>query len=262
MRLHHPRLSIQAALAFFTFCPLAQAALPAAPVPVHSTTITDSPQTPARAAAIKKWNDAKFGLFLHWGVYPADINTSENEIPHAASGGQCEYCWSMGAFWGYNPRNYTPDLLKTPEHYIGTLARIASLGGNYLLNVGPEPSGKLPSVAIDCLRKIGAWVNPNRAALEGGCQRPFDITPDWGLVTCREDKVDVSIRSGNATSPVTLPALKNRLLDSRLLLNPETEIETKPGPHEWIFGPIAGQQEGPFVIVELMVEATPIAAEQ
>lgn len=194
------------------------------------------------------------------GLKQADFNTFENEIPGAPPGGRWEYCWNMGAFWGYNPRNYTPDLVKTPEHYIETLARIASLGGNYLLNVGPDPTGKFHPMAVDYLRKIGAWVNPNRAAFDGVSPSPFATTPDWGFVTCREGRVYLLIRSGAAASPVTLPALGNRLLDSRLLLNPETKIETKTGEHEWTVGPVAGQQEGPFVIMELLVEGTPAAA--
>ncbi len=194
------------------------------------------------------------------GLKEADFATYENEIPHAPPGGRWEYCWNMGAFWGYNPRNYTPDLVKTPEHYIETLARIASLGGNYLLNVGPDPTGKFHPMATDYLQRIGAWVNPNRAAFEGASQSPFAKTPDWGFVTCREGKVYLIIRSSAASAPVTLPSLKNRLLGARLLLKPETRIDASAGGHEWQVGPVPGHPDGPFVVVELDVEGHPVVA--
>jgi alpha-L-fucosidase len=195
------------------------------------------------------------------GLKHADFNTYENEIPPTPPGGRWEYCWNMGAFWGYNPRNYTPDLVKNPEHYIETLARIASLGGNYLLNVGPDPTGKFHPMAADYLQKIGAWVNPNRAAFEGVSQSPFKDTPAWGFITSREGKVYLLIRSSAAASPVTMPALKNRLIDARLLSKPDTKIDVKTGEHEWQVGPVVGQADGPFVVVEMSVEGMPVAAE-
>jgi len=193
------------------------------------------------------------------GVKQADFNTFENEIPHSPPGGRWEYCWNMGAFWGYNPRNYTPDLVKTPEHYIETLARIASLGGNYLLNVGPEPSGKLPPMAVDYLRKIGSWVNPNRAAFEGVSRSPFSTAPDWGFITCRQGKLYLIIRAEAATAPVNIPALENRVLKSCLLVSPETKVELQSGGGEWQVGPVPGEIEGPFVVVEISVEGMPVA---
>ncbi len=196
------------------------------------------------------------------GLKLADFNTYENEIPSTPPGGRWEYCWNMGAFWGYNPRNYTADLVKNPEHYIETLARIASLGGNYLLNVGPDPSGKFHPMAADYLQKIGAWVNPNRAAFEGVSPSPFKEAPAWGYITCREGKVYLIIRNAAATAPITMPALKNRLAGAALLSKPETKIEVKAGDREWLVGPVSVQSGGPFVVVELTVEGTPAALVQ
>jgi alpha-L-fucosidase len=135
------------------------------------------------------------------------------------------------------------------------------LGGNYLLNVGPDPTGKFHPMATDYLHKIGAWVNPNRAAFEGVSQSPFTKTPDWGFVTCREGKIYLIIRSAAAASPVTIPALKNRLSGARLLSAPASKIDVKAGGSEWQVGPVSGPIDGPFVVVELSVEGMPVVAE-
>jgi alpha-L-fucosidase len=195
------------------------------------------------------------------GVKDPGFNTYENEIPGSPPSGSWEYCWNMGTFWGYNPRNYAPDLVKTPEHYIETLARVASLGGNYLLNVGPDPTGKFHPMAADYLHKIGAWVNPNRAAFEGVSPSPFAKTPAWGFLTCRPGKVYLIVRTGAASAPVTLPALKNRLLGAHLLTAPDAKVAVTTGEREWHVGPVGGQAAGPFVVVALSVEGMPEAGE-
>ncbi|TAE77157.1 MAG: hypothetical protein EAZ65_01630 [Verrucomicrobia bacterium] len=195
------------------------------------------------------------------GLDRSDFNTYENEIPHAPPGGRWEYCWNMGAFWGYNPRNYTPDLVKTPEHYIETLARIASLGGNYLLNVGPDATGKFHPMASDYLQKIGAWVNPNRAAFEGVSQSPFKEAPAWGYVTSRKGKLYLIVRASNASAPLLIPALKNRLLGACLLDSPKIKVAVQCGPGEWQIGPIEGGAHAPFRVIELSVEGEPVAVD-
>ena len=70
MRLHHLRNWIPAAaLALFIHGQFSSANPVAAPVPDNAKTIAGTPQTQGHIAALKKWNEAKFGLFLHWGVY-------------------------------------------------------------------------------------------------------------------------------------------------------------------------------------------------
>jgi len=194
------------------------------------------------------------------GVKNPDFVTYENKIPDSPPGGMWEYRWNLGVFWGYNPRNYTPDLLKTPEHYIETLARIASLGGNYLLNVGPDPTGKFHPMAIDYLHKIGKWVNPNREAIGGVLPSPFPKKPDWGYVTCREGKVYLIIRASAASAPVAIPALKNRLLGAYLLTSPETKVAVTCGEQEWKIGPVGEKTTSPFVVVVLSVDGMPEAS--
>lgn len=135
----------------------------------------------------------------------------------------------------------------------------------------PQEPGRIAALKRACekhgvlfgiyyLQRIGAWVNPNRAAFEGASQSPFAKTPDWGFVTCREGKVYLIIRSSAASAPVTLPSLNNRLLGARLLSKPETRIDASAGGHEWQVGPVPGHPDGPFVVVELSVEGHPVVA--
>jgi alpha-L-fucosidase len=47
------------------------------------------------------------------------------------------------------------------------LARTASKGGNYLLNVGPDADGRFPPQAVERLEAIGAWLAVNGDSIYG-----------------------------------------------------------------------------------------------
>jgi alpha-L-fucosidase len=53
------------------------------------------------------------------------------------------------------------------------LVDVVSKGGNYLLNVGPLPSGEMPQPAVDVLRNAGAWLKVNGEAVYGAGPTPF-----------------------------------------------------------------------------------------
>lgn len=196
------------------------------------------------------------------GVKTVDFNTFENEMPGHPPGGSWEYCWNMGAFWGYNPRNYTPDLVKTPEHYIETLVRIASLGGNYLLNVGPDPTGKFHPMAVDYLTRIGAWVNANGEAVRGTSAGPFKEKPSWGYVTMREGRLYLIVRNLPSTETrISIPALKNKLKGAALLAAPDAVVPVAIGERNWVIESVKSARPEPFTVIRIEVEGMPETAD-
>lgn len=138
-----------------------------------------------------------------------DFTNAEGEgaLPGETQERNWEFCWNLGVFWGYNPRNYTnPDFIKTPEHYLKTLINVASKGGNYLLNVGPEPSGQLPPVAIAYLDTIGDWLKTNGEAIYGAKASPFDKKPEWGYATSGDNRIYLIVDTASQTSSaITIP---------------------------------------------------------
>lgn len=62
-----------------------------------------------------------------------------------------------------------------------------SMGGNYLLNVGPKADGTLPVSAVRRLREMGAWLGANGEAVYGS--KPSSLKVDdqdelifqWGI---------------------------------------------------------------------------------
>jgi len=89
--------------------------------------------------------------------------TPEQHIPEKGLPYPWETCMTMAGSWSYVPN----DKYKPSEELVEKLVDIVSKGGNFLLNIGPSPSGELDTAAYARLRDIGAWMNINSEAIYG-----------------------------------------------------------------------------------------------
>jgi alpha-L-fucosidase len=94
------------------------------------------------------------------------IVPGDNEIPEGkASGGvYWETPGTLNDTWGY--KSYDTHW-KSAEEVLFWIAEIASKGGNYLLNVGPDGSGIIPEESVKILKGVGAWMKVNGEAVYG-----------------------------------------------------------------------------------------------
>ena len=72
------------------------------------------------------------------------------------------------------------------------LVKAAGKNANLLLNVGPEPGGELPSVAVARLKEIGQWLSKYGNTIygtRGGLVAPHH----WGVSTQRGNKLYIHI---------------------------------------------------------------------
>ena len=96
-----------------------------------------------------------------------NYQTPEQQVPDTLLPYSWETCMSMGDSWSYVEN----DNYKSTNTLIHYLVDIVAKGGNYLLNVGPSPTGELPPTAVERLREIGKWMRLNGEAIYG--TRPF-----------------------------------------------------------------------------------------
>ena len=54
----------------------------------------------------------------------------------------------MNDSWGYRPSDVN---YKTVDEIKAIKAKCAAIGSNYMLNVGPDPLGRIPAPAIEIL---------------------------------------------------------------------------------------------------------------
>ncbi len=90
-----------------------------------------------------------------------NYQTPEQAIPDTLLPYPWETCMSMGDSWSYSDN----DVYKSTNKLIHNLIDIVAKGGNYLLNVGPGPDGRLHPTAVQRLHDIGKWMKANGQAI-------------------------------------------------------------------------------------------------
>jgi alpha-L-fucosidase len=93
-----------------------------------------------------------------------DFSTPEQEISAAQAGRAWETCMTMNDSWGFNRGD---DGWKTPKTIVNNLATCAKGGGNYLLNIGPQPDGSVPAESVEILEAVGKWLETNGKSIYG-----------------------------------------------------------------------------------------------
>jgi alpha-L-fucosidase len=126
------------------------------------------PLTPAQWEA-ERMNQMVFELQPHILVnnrngLDGDFSTPEQKIESAQAGRAWETCMTLNDSWGYMTAD---DNWKSPRTVLSDLITCARDGGNYLLNIGPQPDGSVPEASSRILRDVGRWLETNGRALYG-----------------------------------------------------------------------------------------------
>lgn len=127
-----------------------------------------------------------------------DIQIFERDLPgentHGLSGQAVsrlplETCQTMNGMWGYK---VVDQEYKSTETLIRYLVSAAGKGANLLLNVGPQPNGELPAVAVERLKQMGEWMAMYGDTIYG--TEAGDVKPqEWGCTTRKGNRLFVHI---------------------------------------------------------------------
>lgn len=135
-----------------------------------------------------------FPIYKHWEV-PATINES----------------------FGYKAcdRNWR----SVPE-IIEKLVKIISRGGNYLLNIGPDGTGRVPTASLIILETVGEFLQANGAAYFGSVPTPNYIYElDRIFLTHKPKRLYLTILDASryAGEEIPFPNIVNQPLTARIL---------------------------------------------
>jgi alpha-L-fucosidase len=152
--------------------------------------------------------------------------TPEQEVPEKALPYVWETCMTMANQWSYKPN----DNYKSTRDLIHLLVNIAAKGGNFLLNVGPDPNGLLPQTALERMEQIGRWMQVNGEALYG--TRPIPPYKVGQICLTRKGEKLYAIclaEQGQATPPAQIQVAPIKAAKSVRLLGSSTAVQWKIG---------------------------------
>lgn len=93
-----------------------------------------------------------------------DYETPEQFIPVHAPVGPWELCMTTNNSWSFtgDEKEY-----KTPFELLTMFCECLGMGGNLLLNVGPDEHGVIPEQQVALLKTMGAWISRHEEAVHG-----------------------------------------------------------------------------------------------
>lgn len=147
----------------------------------------------------------------HKTPYPGeDFQMFERDLPgenKAGLSGQSvsalplETCETMNGMWGYKikDQNY-----KSVTDLVRLLVRAAGKGTNLLMNIGPQPNGELPAVAVERLKGVGDWMSKYGETIYGTTAGNV-MSASWGTTTRKDNMLYVHLLADHMPQFVTLP---------------------------------------------------------
>ena len=127
-----------------------------------------------------------------------------------------ETCMTINNTWAYNMHDRE---FKTSQYLIRGLVEVASRGGNFLLNVGPQPDGVIQPEFQERLHAIGDWLRINGESIYGTTFGPVQGM-SGARTTARKGKIFVHIFEWPASS-LDIPGVEAKVLSAHLLATGE-----------------------------------------
>lgn len=118
--------------------------------------------------------------------------------------------------WGYKSWVKGAPLDKQIKNQVKKLSKIASLGGNFLLNIGPKSDGTVVQYEQDVLKGIGEWMALHAEAIHGTKSTPFQKL-DWGYCTQSNQKLYFHLFDYPKDKKLVIPGLVSNISNVYIL---------------------------------------------
>ncbi|MGI4790779.1 MAG: alpha-L-fucosidase [Janthinobacterium lividum] len=200
------------------------------------------------------------------GGVPGDTETPEQFIPAKGFPGKdWETCMTINNTWGYKT---TDTDFKSSESLLRNLIDIASKGGNYLLNVGPDATGTIPAPEVERLQAIGAWMKVNGGSIYATKNSPYKRLPFDGRCTVKGNILYLNVFTWPAAG-LRLTGLQTAVRGAKVLATGEALTVTKsadgtltlskPSTLDPVSTAIALTLTGPPVVTEAELQIAPLS---
>jgi alpha-L-fucosidase len=185
-----------------------------------------------------------------------NYRTPEQYVPDDVFDYPWETCMGMSVYMSYHPAD-EQNHYKSTHDLIHILVDIVAKGGNYLLNVGPDPNGEIPPEAVQRMKEIGQWMKVNGEAIyktrpippykEGKiCLTSLRDGSVYAIYLADEDELNPpekillqTIQPADDAGVYMLgynKSLKWEKVGKGVLIEvPETMVQNPPCQHAWVF---------------------------
>ena len=130
-----------------------------------------------------------------------------------------ESCVTMNEHWGYCA---TDNFYKPAPMLIKQLVECVSKGGNMILNVGPDATGRFPQQSLEILAEMGRWMDRNGESIYG-CGPAGMEKPEYGRITRKGNTLYYHLYE-NTIGPMPLPGLEKDKVQAIRRLADGTEV--------------------------------------
>ncbi len=166
-------------------------------------------------------NDRGFETGAMHDIANGDFTTPERGLPDGkAFSVPTEGCQSLGRWsWGYK----TDEDFYSDKYLMQSIDKCLSMGGNYLLNVGPKADGTIQEEFVNTLKRIGKW---HKAVRESYCAEPVsELTQNQEVFLTRKgNDIYVHLNQDPICNSVKLNPIKT-MPQKAVLLNDNRELE-------------------------------------
>ena len=185
---------------------------------------------------------------------PGDFSTPEQTIRAEAGGRAWESCMTLNDSWGYQAAD---DNWKSPRTVIRNLITCAHDGGNYLLNIGPQPDGGIPPESERILRDVGDWVIRNAVAIHDTeiCQPRTSV---YASFTRKASTLYMHVHFWPKGGDVALSGLKQKVLSAKVLKTGQALAVTQDGFRTHITGLPDAAPDSPVTVLEIQCDGEPM----
>jgi len=193
-----------------------------------------------------------------------DFGTPENYVPATGirnpdgSPRLWEACYTMNwNGWGYN--RYETEF-HSASQLIRQLIEIVSKGGNLLLNVGPQPDGRIQADFQARLRRMGEWLKTNGDAIYGTTASVFERLPFFGRCTVKGSTLYVHVMGWPVEGKIVLPGLKTGVRKAYLLADKAKTLSFRRAGKDIVIA-LPGRAIDPDATVVVLELEGPLVAE-
>jgi alpha-L-fucosidase len=125
----------------------------------------------------------------------------DSELPPNVINPPWEALFTHNDSWGYVKSDHD---FKTPADVLHLLASTSARGGNLILNVGPDGTGRIPETSQRYLREVGQWLSANGESIYGTTCSPIPDQP-WGVATSKPGRLYLHVFNRPADGVLVVP---------------------------------------------------------